>query len=357
MQTPLVGLIQEPYTIGEKTPNFLKSNAISSGHEPRAIIINNKNLDIWLQPNLSNRDFSVAVWKTGQESIPYIVLASCYLDITYDMNTNIDTLNDILNFSNRKGWPLLIDLDSNAHSEMWGSEKANHRGEILEEWITQNRISVSNYGRKPTFLTARASSIIDLTLSTKILDEYILNWRVEDYFQLSDHRLISFSISIPTGNPILKRPVAKTNWDIFTEELNKSKSTPPEIWNKETIDAVSQVIERDITRAFNRACPIREIRPQRTHLKWWTQELTTLRKEVRILGQKARRTNDLVSWETYRGKRNVYKYAIRKAKTTGWAKFLAKAESAKEVSIINKIVYKSENRKLGLLKNSRGQCT
>ena len=254
-------------------------------------------------------------------------------------------------------WPTLLGIDSNAHSEMWGSEKANQRGETLEEWITQNRISILNKGKKPTFHTIRASSIIDITLCTSNFDEYVQKWQVEEGFQLSDHRLISFSLKLSIDKPNLRRPVTKTNWEDFKEELNNTKWDPPLTWNQDTIDKATQQLEHDILRAFNKACPMREIKPRKTHLKWWTQDLTNLRKEVRILGQKARRSNDSVSWELYRGKRNQYKYMIRRAKLDSWNNYLAKAESTKELSIINKIIYKNENRKLGLLKNPQGHCS
>ena len=58
----------------------------------------------------------------------------------------------------------ILGIDSNAHSPLWGSNESNARGEKLEELIMEYQFSLLNRGNSPTFVTSKASSIIDITL-------------------------------------------------------------------------------------------------------------------------------------------------------------------------------------------------
>ena len=62
---------------------------------------------------------------------------------------------------------IIIGMDANAHSEAWGCDDANGRGEKLELFIANYSLSIINRGSTPTFKTSRAQNIIDIMLTSK----------------------------------------------------------------------------------------------------------------------------------------------------------------------------------------------
>ena len=87
----------------------------------------------------------------------------------------------VLDYAGKKKYPILIGMDSNAHSTLYGKE-SNARGEELEELFIKYGILTENIGLTPTFSARREegtiNSIIDITL-TRGLRGRIKNWRVD----------------------------------------------------------------------------------------------------------------------------------------------------------------------------------
>ena len=83
------------------------------------------------------------------------------------------------------------------------SEIENQRGEILEDFITLNNLFVCNIGNEFIYDCAIEKSIIDKTIVSTGLVDRIRNRSVHDEKSLSDHKLISFNLS-------LDKPEART---------------------------------------------------------------------------------------------------------------------------------------------------
>ena len=96
---------------------------------------------------------------------------------------------------------VVIGMDSNAHSPMWGCKDTNKRGELVEEFIVLHNLMVCNQGAKPTFVTSRANSIIDLTLCSRGMVGGIKKWKVSEQHQFSDHRRILFQLNMEPTPP------------------------------------------------------------------------------------------------------------------------------------------------------------
>ena len=165
-----------------------KSNIISSDNG-RAAIISSPDLKLIKLEKLMSRDCAVGLLQTGKEKV---LIASIYLDIT--LSTVQTWLTDLVDFATNKGYPLLLGMDSNAHSVLYGHE-TNQRGEELEEFIINNYFYVENTGLTPTFEARRTNgqvaSIIDVTLSRGLRNS-VSNWRVDTSFNGSDHNTILF---------------------------------------------------------------------------------------------------------------------------------------------------------------------
>ena len=113
-----------------------------------------------------------------------VYFCSVYLDIT--INTYPAALDNLIQHCSTQGNKLVIGMDSNAHSVLWGDE-TNSRGEWLEEFILDSDLNLENLGRKPTFTGRQTSTIIDITLTLNVESN---NWKVTDEVTLSDHTLI-----------------------------------------------------------------------------------------------------------------------------------------------------------------------
>ena len=108
-----------------------------------------------------------------------MILVSGYLDINKSVIP--DWLSGIIQYSNKKKYPVLLGIDSNAHSTLYGT-RSNARGEELEDFILSNGISTENVGELPTFETVRGGvrieSNIDVTLTYKLINA-VTDWMVD----------------------------------------------------------------------------------------------------------------------------------------------------------------------------------
>ncbi len=68
-------------------------------------------------------------------------MASVYLDINKPPVSG--ELIAIVKHCKNKGLPLIIGMDSNAHSQEWGSDDDNDRGMALSDYFDQNQLYVN----------------------------------------------------------------------------------------------------------------------------------------------------------------------------------------------------------------------
>ena len=75
--------------------------------------------------------------------------------------------------------------DMNSYHALWGSERTEARGRIIEEVMTETYLNVLNDGT-PTRITLNSETCIDITLVSLML-EPILQWSVAASPYDSDH--------------------------------------------------------------------------------------------------------------------------------------------------------------------------
>ena len=85
---------------------------------------------MWLCPHFSGNDVTTAIMKMRDVEI-YVV--SAYCDITVG-EVPVE-LNKLMLERDR---PVIIGMDSNAHSTLWNCDVTNARGEMIENFIMQN---------------------------------------------------------------------------------------------------------------------------------------------------------------------------------------------------------------------------
>jgi hypothetical protein len=117
--------IKEPYLYQNRMAGISKSHRNYNSHEDksRTAIIINKKIDVVLIKQLTNSD-SVLLELSHNNTRFYA--ASTYIDITKEIERELDKIEEILEFT--KGNELVIAADRNSRSVAWHDNQTNQRG-------------------------------------------------------------------------------------------------------------------------------------------------------------------------------------------------------------------------------------
>ena len=171
-----IAFLQEPYTAFGKVVAMPTTYKVFPGvhmeEPPRAALVIPKEYNPLPLTHLSNRDLSVASIAYRGETC---VVASAYLDSTLPVVPA--WLEQLVRFVEDRCCSLLLCMDTNAHSTLYGPD-SNARGERLEEFLLLAGLYIENRGQVPTFDVVRngvrIQSCIDITV-TKNLPRFH-NW-------------------------------------------------------------------------------------------------------------------------------------------------------------------------------------
>ena len=139
---------------------------------------------------------------------------------------------------------ILIQMDSNAHSQLFGSPDQNARGDILEQLLADKQFVPINQGNEWTLHGGRGKLIIDVTFASADLARNITEWRVITNDTIhSDHKLIQIKLLIDRPVYEYGRDLSKVNWQTFRNELNNKHCRsflPFQIWKKQPLTGRSE---------------------------------------------------------------------------------------------------------------------
>ena len=123
LETEVVCLITEPSRYKNKVCSLPRGFKSIAAPGARAAIYWRGNFDVLKIEQLCNMDCAVGIIKIGRNNL---LLVSGYLDIK--LSVVPDWLVNIVKYSNKKKYPILLRLDTNAHSTLYGPV-SNPRGE------------------------------------------------------------------------------------------------------------------------------------------------------------------------------------------------------------------------------------
>ena len=98
----------------------------------RAAVLINQGVHYWALEQFTHKDSAavcVKIYDTKNEQYKSVYIASIYLDIKLDTISN--DLKNLVEHCCRRRIPLIVGMDSNAHSTAWGALENNKRGEEL----------------------------------------------------------------------------------------------------------------------------------------------------------------------------------------------------------------------------------
>ena len=87
------------------------------------------------------------------------------MDITKPVEQ--DFIKNILTFAENKNSELIIGVDTNCHSKLFG-ESTNKRGFDLEEPIIESGLDAESLGTKPTYETIRGNKLIQTCIDATL---------------------------------------------------------------------------------------------------------------------------------------------------------------------------------------------
>ena len=134
---------------------------------PRAAIFASRDIGVNSLDSWCSRDCAVGVARIHGRPV---LLVSIYMDIKLPVEQQ--WLTDLMSMIQSKGYPVIMGIDSNAHSTLYGPDN-NARGDDMEDFILRHAFQVENIGQVPTFEVRRANTNvathIDVTLSRPAL--------------------------------------------------------------------------------------------------------------------------------------------------------------------------------------------
>lgn len=354
-----ISMIQEPYlTKGGVQLGVANVYYDRQCDRPRTCIATGKEIESTSLPELWTQDCTAIVVRTKiEKKVTNIVVASVYL--AYDPIQPPDTrmLDRVAQYANSKGYPLVVGVDANSHHMVWGSTDTNTRGEALLEYLVSTNLEFVNVGKEPTFVTSIRREVIDLTLANDKMSDMIINWRVSDEESSSDHRYLTFEVSIDATEDVKYRNPKTTDWGVFLGKLQELIEPPSgDIRNCRMLENETKMLERALLGSFHASCKEKTVRGRKP-IVWWNADLTNLRNAVRCLFNMAKRTDEEIYWGAHSEAQKEYKRELRKAKRSAWKRYCEEINDASQLSRLNKVLALDNKAKLDVLKTHMGNFT
>ena len=154
---------QEPSTYGFNITGLNTRHTIiqAAVDRPRAYISCHKLLNAWPVENLCSRDVATAIIDANMDSGKFLVV-SLYWDGRIDEFPREASL--AMKMAREKDYTLVLGGDSNARNDLFGSDKTEKRGRIIEDLMVEYDLEVANKGKTPTCVASHQGSVIDITL-------------------------------------------------------------------------------------------------------------------------------------------------------------------------------------------------
>jgi ribonuclease HI len=353
-------LITEPYIITNKdnqpkaAPQFhtywtpILPDTGTEENRPRAMIWTHRNIKT--KPvKTADRDIAAVIVETNERTILAISIYVPAKSQPEDPEL-LEKLNQIRtviqetrrNTSNQV--ELVIGGDFNRYDQLWGGDRValtNRQGE--GEPIIQLMADLNLQNMLPRGTTTWQSdngdyeSTIDLMMATPQLAEEVITCTTEGTEHGSDHLAIrtTFSTSVTFKNPPPRKLWKKADWSQINKAIEKAMEGKPQPEDPEDVDSYWKYIRNLVTPALDRYAP--RAKPSPYAKRWWTEELSQLRKDYtywRNRARSARRSgtrNPNLETMSKEHKQRFYN-TMRQQRKTHWQDFIADAKNIWKVS-------------------------
>ena len=360
-KTQTIALITEPHTVANKITGFPRGTTLAYDKSiparqpgPRTGIIASKDLKVNMMDNWCHRDCTVAVVKLHGKQV---ILASIYLDIKQPVVPA--WLEDLMTMVNTKKMPVILAVDSNAHSDLYGPDN-NARGDAFEDFIIDHGLEVHNCSDAPTFEVQRGTKLIqthiDVTLSRDLHFD-IQHWRVDRTYNASDHNTIRFECEPTVVQKTKIRPWSKADWNTFRTHLQQADYRVPTNMSMKKLDGLVGRLYKHLQDGLDKACPEITVKDSIKKSNWATDKHDELKKKVSALYATAKKTPTDANQQRYREADREFKKICKRDKNKAWNEYKEAIQTEKEMASLARLAQREERRDIGVLAKPDGSCT
>ena len=344
--------IQEPCSARSKLIN--QPNTVQRFGKsvcPRTCIYTDTNTNAWLLEALSTKDITaIQVCIQKQQ----VLIVSAYLDSADSIVWTRD-MDKIVEYTDDKNLGLIICMDSNCHSTLFGPD-TNARGKKFEEAIAGHNLVIENSGHVPTFHGGRARTCIDVTL-TKRLHSTVSGWIVNTDYNGSDHNSIEFHVQ--QDYMIIPKVWVwhKADWPVFKESMKKVKYELPSNITNDTCEDMLKYFYKSIAKAMRKAIPRSKPKTVDRNNPWWSEELRSERRELNKAYKGMIKAPTQANTDRYKDKHRMYKRNCNTARLWSWRELQQNMGSISDMNMFRKIIQSSSKVSLGTLEKGNGEYT
>ena len=235
----------------------------------------------------------------------------CSIYLPPDLQTNVDEIQDLVD---QLPAPFLLLGDFNAHNPLWGSINIDGRGEIIEELVDNNAISLLNDGSSTySNIHTDYKSAIDLSVcSSELLVDF--EWAVNEFLYGSDHFPIHLKSVVNTPKETTpKWKEEEADWVKYNQEIKIERVFDS---FESHLEAYKYFIEKMLDSA-ELHIPKTKGKPGRPAVPWWNKSCSVLRKITRKCYRKFKNSGSIQSKIIYQRalakQRNFYKRRKRES--------------------------------------------
>ncbi|KAG9995066.1 hypothetical protein KCU78_g18123, partial [Aureobasidium melanogenum] len=221
--------------------------------------------------------------------------------------------------------------DFNRHDTIWGGnevalETRQGEGSRILDFLEENNLQLLTQRGVPTWERNGSASTIDLTMASERLFDDRDTCHVFENEYGSDHRAIHTVIDMGEAVEDLapsRYLLQKADWKGVRDRIKQHLVNNP--FPTDDLEAMQNYIQEVTQTAIDYHCP--KAKPSKHAKRWWTNDLTSLRKEytkARNLARSRRRQgrrDDSLEIATKMA-RHDFHHAIKKRKKAHWTEFL-----------------------------------
>ena len=315
---------------------------------PRTLIYVRKGAGLEVSPRFDLfEDTDIQAVEVKGAGLEPFLIVNCYneKDQHIDGNRALTISRALLRAKLPRNSPILLVGDFNLHHPRWNASataQATRKASSLVSWLDNRKFTLLVDGLVieklgGTFFRAglRSESILDLAFITGFKKTA---WRDWQYLEAtgSDHEAIFFtatcSLEDTPSAPI--RPLfnlKKLDEEAFARTFKGNLASYysyleslPERPSADQLDLIAKKLTEAITGALGTSAP--KLKVTERSKRWWSEELTTLRKEANRALRRFKRIRTEGSEIQWHQARSAYSYAIKSAKAKCWDQFLEQAK-------------------------------
>jgi ribonuclease HI/endonuclease/exonuclease/phosphatase family metal-dependent hydrolase len=227
--------------------------------------------------------------------------------------------------------PFVLLGDFNAHNVIWGSNRTDTRGEMLESLMEDYNLVLLNSGANTRLNAANGTfSAIDLTLCSPTLAPKTA-WEVEPYLHSSDHYPIKLHLHGLRHAPDSQR---QPRWNMqyadfqkFAEEVDKQL---PLLNEEEDIDNILNRFNKVILEAAHKHVrKVGYLSPQRLRtVPWWNAKCAETVAQCKRTFHKMKRNPTIENIINFKKARAKKRFTLKQSKKESWQAYVSTITSS-----------------------------